>query len=80
MQKRIIISVFGKKKKRKCHSKKRQKKRRGIFSPTKKNEFFFPFREEKKRMGWARASRPVPGLVALKYFPPLEAATAADLA
>ena len=27
----------------------------------------------------ARASRPVPGLVPLKYFPPMEAATAADL-
>ena len=31
-------------------------------------------------MGWARASLPVPGLVPLKYFPPLEAATAADVA
>ena len=30
-------------------------------------------------MGQARASRPVPGLVPLKYFPPLEAATAAEL-
>ena len=30
--------------------------------------------------GLGRASQPVPGLVPLKYFPPLEAATAADLA
>ena len=30
--------------------------------------------------GFARANWPVPGLVPLKYFPPLEAATAADLA
>ena len=40
----------------------------------------FRFVVRKKSMGRARASRPVPGLVPLKYFPPLEAATAADLA
>ena len=43
-----------------------------------KSQFFLFVR--KKNMGRARASRPVPGLVPLKYFPPLEAATAADLA
>ena len=46
-------------------------------SENKNPVFFFV---GKKSMGRARASRPVPGLVPLKYFPPLEAATAADLA
>ena len=36
--------------------------------------------ERTKTMGQARASRPVLGLVPLKYFPSLEAATAADFA